>query len=370
MRIGIPKEVKDGEYRVGLTPAGARALTDDGHTVCVETLAGAACGLDDAGYTAAGAHVVATAADVYASDMVVKVKELQPTEFSLAQRGQILFCYQHLAPDPALLSAMLDREVTCIAYETVTAADGSLPLLMPMSAIAGCLSIQVGAWALQMANGGSGVLLTGVNGVAPGKVLIVGGGTVGSNAARIAVGIGADVTLVDGNFGRLRALEQLFGPRLKTRLSDASALRDLSRDADLIVGAVLLPGKLSPKLISREDVAAMRRGSVIVDVGIDQGGIVETSRPTSHSHPLYIEAGVVHYCVPNMPAAVARTATLALTQATLPYAQKIAGQGLRAALGADAELRCGLQTHAGQVTYRDLAADVGRPFVAPLEALA
>jgi len=370
MRIGVPKEIKNHEYRVGLTPAGAHVLAVAGHAVLVETRAGAAVGLDDAAYRAAGAQIVATAADAYAADLVIKVKELQAAEFPLTPPGQVLFCYQHLAPDAPLLAAMIERQVSCVAYETVSAADGSLPLLIPMSEIAGRLAIQVGAWALQMANGGSGVLLSGVPGVAPGKVVIVGGGSVGSNAARIAIGMGADVTLLDRDPVRLRTLEQIFGARLRTRFSEPLTLRALVRDADLVVGAVLLPGKLSPKLIHRDDVAAMRPGSVIVDVGIDQGGIAETSRPTSHTSPLFVESGVVHYCVPNMPSAVARTATLSLTQATLPYAVQLAAQGLRSALMDNAGLRNGLQVHAGRVTHRDLAADVNRPYVPAADALA
>ena len=370
MRIGVPKEIKNHEYRVGLTPAGAHVLAVAGHAVLVETRAGAAVGLDDAAYRAAGAQIVATAADAYAADLVIKVKELQAAEFPLTHPGQVLFCYQHLAPDPPLLAAMIERQVSCVAYETVGAADGSLPLLIPMSEIAGRLAMQVGAWALQMANGGSGVLLSGVPGVAPGKVVIIGGGTVGSNAARIAIGLGADVTLLDRDPARLRMLEQVFGAQLRTRFSEPLALRSLVRDADLVVGAVLLPGKLSPKLIHRDDVAAMRPGSVIVDVGIDQGGIAETSRPTSHSSPIFVESGVVHYCVPNMPSAVARTATLSLTQATLPYAVQLAAKGLRSALTDNEGLRSGLQVHAGHVTHRDLAADVNRPYVPAADALA
>lgn len=370
MRIGVPREIKNQEFRVGLTPAGVQALVAAGHDVMVETRAGAAVGFDDTAYRAAGARMVAAAQDAYAGDLVIKVKELQPAEFVLARPAQILFCYQHLAPDPPLLAALLDRKVSCIAYETVGAPDGSLPLLIPMSEIAGRLAIQVGAWALQMTNGGSGVLLAGVPGVAPGKVVIVGGGTVGTNAACIAVGLGADVTLLDRSPPRLRMLEQVFGARLQTRIAEPQAVSALVRDADLVVGAVLLPGKLSPKLITRADVAAMRPGSVIVDVGIDQGGIAETSRATSHTDPVYVDSGVIHYCVPNMPSAVARTATLSLTQATLPYVMAIATQGLRAVMAADAGLRDGLQLHAGQVTHRDLAADVKRPYVPALEALA
>ena len=370
MRIGVPKEIKNHEYRVGLSPAGAHVLAAAGHAVRIETRAGAAVGFDDAAYRAAGAQIVATATVAYAADLIIKVKELQPAEFELTHPGQILFCYQHLAPAPALLAAMLERNVSCIAYETVTAADGSLPLLVPMSEIAGRLATQVGAWALQMANGGSGILLSGVPGVAPGKVVIIGGGTVGANAAKIAIGMGADVMLLERSAERLRRLEEMFGARLKTRISNPDAIATLVRDADLVIGAVLLPGKLSPKLIHRADLEQMRPGSVIVDVGIDQGGIAETSHPTSHSDPLYVESGVVHYCVPNMPSAVARTATLALTQATLPYAVELAAQGLRAALAADAGLCGGLQVHTGRVTHRDLAADVGRPYVSAAEALA
>ena len=370
MLIGVPKEIKNHEYRVGLSPAGAHVLAAAGHEVRIETNAGTAVGLGDVAYRAAGAQIVATAAEAYAADLVIKVKELQPAEFALTHPGQILFCYQHLAPAPALLAAMLERNVSCVAYETVTAADGSLPLLVPMSEIAGRLAPQVGAWALQMANGGSGVLLAGLPGVTPGKVAIIGGGTVGANAARIATGMGADVTLLDRSAERLRQLESLFGARLKTCISNPHSIAALVRDTDLVIGAVLLPGKLSPKLICRADLEQMRPGSVIVDVGIDQGGIAETSRPTSHSNPLYVESGIVHYCVPNMPSAVARTATLALTQATLPYAVELAAQGLRAALATDAGLHNGLQLHAGHVTHRDLAADVGRTYVPVTEALA
>jgi alanine dehydrogenase len=369
MKIGVPKETKDHEFRVGLSPAGAHVLASHGHDVAVQSGAGAAIGFDDTTYVEAGARIVANGQEAYAADMVIKVKEPQAAEYDLTHAGQILFCYQHFAPAPDLLAAMLARKVTCIAYETVTAADGSFPLLIPMSEIAGRLAVQVGAWALQMANGGNGILLSGVAGVPPAKVVIIGGGTVGTNAARIALGFGADVTLLDESPERLRTLEAVYGAHLKTCYSEPQALRALLRDADLVIGAVLLPGKLSPKLITREDVAAMRNGSVIVDVGIDQGGIAETSHPTTHSDPIFIESGVVHYCVPNMPAAVSRTATLALTHATLPYATELANQGLNAALTSDAGLRGGLEVHAGCVTHPALAADVGRDYVPALEAL-
>jgi len=370
MLIGVPREIKDQEYRVGATPAGVHLLVAAGHAVRVETGAGSTIGFHDDAYASAGAEVVKTAQAVYASELVIKVKELQPAEYALTHAGQLLFCYQHLAPDPPLLKAMLDSKVSCIAYETVTAADGSLPLLAPMSEIAGRLSVQAAAWGLHMANGGSGVLLSGVPGVAPGKVVIIGGGCVGTNAARVAVGIGADVTVLEQSSARLHLLESVFGARLKTVYCEPQATQTLVRDADVVIGAVLVPGKLSPKLIQRADVAAMRRGSVLVDVGIDQGGISTTSRPTSHSNPFYVDAGVVHYCVPNIPSAVARTATLALTHATLPYAVELASQGLRVALAANEGLRNGLQVHAGQVTLPHLAADVKRPYVSAMDALA
>lgn len=369
MLIGVPKEIKDHEYRVGLTPDGARALCHAGHEVQVEASAGARVGFPDEAYRAAGAKIVTSAADVYRAELVIKVKELQRTEFGLAHRGQILFCYHHFAPDPELLDAMLAAKAACVAYETVTAPDGSLPLLVPMSQIAGRLAPQVGAWALQMANGGSGVLLAGVPGVAPARVTVIGGGTVGESAVRIALGMGADVTLATRSAARLGRLEEIFGTRLKTAISSPQSIASLVAEADMVVGAVLVPGQLAPRLIAREDLKRMRRGSVIVDVAIDQGGICETSRPTSHTNPLYVEEGIVHYCVPNMPSAVARTATLALTQATLPYAVELADKGLRRAVSENAVLREGLQTFAGKVTHAGLARDTKRPFTDPLEAL-
>ena len=370
MHIGVPKEIKNHEYRVGLSPAGARALVAAGHRVCVQAGAGAKVGFPDEHYRTAGAEIVTAPQSVYAAEMVIKVKELQTTEFPLTHAGQILFCYHHLAPDPTLLTAMIDARVSCVAYETVTGADGSLPLLVPMSQIAGRLAPQVGAWSLQMANGGSGVLLGGVPGVAPAKVVIIGGGTVGSGSARVAIGMGADVMLLDRSAASLSRLEEVFGARLKTAISSEQTVAPLVRDADLVIGAVLLPGKRSPKLIRRADLKHMRPGSVIVDVDIDQGGICETSRPTSHSDPIYAEDDVIHYCVPNMPSAVARTATLALTQATLPYALDLANKGLRGAVTSDPALRAGLQVHMGLVTHAGLAQDTGRRFVDPLQAVA
>lgn len=369
MLIGVPKEIKDHEYRVGLTPDGAAQLVKAGHTVRVEARAGARVGFGDEDYRAAGAQVVASATEVYGCDMVIKVKELQRVEFRLARPGQNLFCYHHFAPDPELLDAMLAAKAACVAYETVTAPDGSLPLLVPMSQIAGRLAPQVGAWALQMANGGSGVLLGGVPGVAPAKVAVIGGGTVGASAVRIALGMGADVTLLDRSAARPGRFEEVFGARLKTAISNPQSVARFVAESDLVIGAVLIPGKLAPRMISRGDLKRMRPGSVIVDVAIDQGGVCETSRPTSHSNPIYIEEGIVHYCVTNMPSAVARTATLALTQATLPYALEIANKGLKRAVTENAGLRDGLQTHGGRVTHAGLAHDAGRAFVDPLEAV-
>lgn len=370
MLIGVPREIKDHEYRVGVTPAGVRALTDAGHEVRVETRAGERIGFSDELYLAAGAGIVGTASEAYACPLIVKVKEPQPGEIPLLREGQVLFTYLHLAADPALTGRLLESEIVAIAYETVTDAAGTLPLLTPMSEVAGRIAIQAGATALQLSNGGRGVLLGGVPGVAPGKVLILGAGTVGTHAARMALGLGAAVTLMDISLLRLRHLDEVSGGRLKTRYSEAHAIEELVREADLIVGAVLLPGKRAPKLISRALVQSMKPGSVLVDVAIDQGGCAETSRPTTHSSPTYIEEGVVHYCVANMPAACARTATQALTNATLPYVLALAGKGWKEALKADAGLRKGLNLHLGQVTHAGLAADLGYPWLAPETALA
>ena len=369
MLIGVPKEIKNHEYRVGLTPAGAHTLVAHGHQVLVETQAGARVGLADADYESAGARVAPSHRQIWDADMVVKVKELQPPEYGLQRRGQILFAYLHLAPEPTLLETLLSSGTIGIAYETVTDDAGGLPLLAPMSRIAGKLSIQFGAWALQMANGGSGVLLGGVPGVPPAKVVVIGAGASGQNAVRIAVGMGADVTVLDVNSDALAYLEESYDGRVKTCYSHALAIAEHVAAADLVIGATLTPGKLAPRLITRELLRRMRPGSVFVDISIDQGGISETSRPTSHSAPIYVEEGVIHYCVPNMPSAVARTATLALTQATLPYVVKLADRGL-AALAKDTGLRGGLQICAGQVTHAGLAQDVKRPYMPPEQALA
>jgi alanine dehydrogenase len=352
-----------------VTPAGAHALVQHGHEVLVETRAGAGVGFQDSEYQAAGARIAPSHREVWEAEMVVKVKELQEPEYRLSRRGQILFAYLHLAPDPALMEALLSSGTVGIAYETVTDAGGGLPLLAPMSRIAGKLSIQFGAWALQMANGGSGVLLGGVPGVAPARVVVIGAGAAGQNAVRVAVGMGADVTVFDLNNAALAHLEEVHDGRVRTCYSEPLTLAEYVARADLVIGATLTPGKLAPKLITRALLRQMRRGSAFVDISIDQGGIAETSRPTSHSDPLYVAEGVLHYCVPNMPSAVARTATLALTQATIPYVLKLADRGWKATLAEDAGLRNGLQICAGHVTHAGLAQDVGRPYV-PFEQAA
>lgn len=366
MIVGVLKEAKDQEYRVGLTPDGARALRAAGHAVLLERGAGARIGLSDAAFEAAGATVVADAAAVWeGAALVIKVKELQPPEYAQVRAGQILFCYQHLAPEPGLLDAVLERGASCIAYETVADASGGLPLLAPMSRIAGRLAPQVGAWALQTNNGGSGVLLGGLPGdgdVPPARVVVAGAGAVGANAAQAAMGMGAAVTVFARGRTRLALIEQRCRDNVTTRIYEPRAFEDAVCNADLVIGAVLIPGRLSPKLISRETLRHMRPGSVIVEVGIDQGGISETARPTSHSDPLYVEEGIVHYCVPNMPSAVARSATLALTHATLPYVLSLAGRGLDRALRQDPGLLQGLQVHAGHITHHGLAEDLGRPW--------
>ena len=363
MLIGVPKESKDHEFRVGVTPAGARALVAAGHEVHVQADAGAVIGFDDASYAAAGARIVPDAAAVYVCPLVVKVKEPQPSEVALLHSGQVLFCYFHLAASIELTRALIEKQILAVAYETVTDASGGLPLLIPMSEIAGRIAAHVGANYLHMAAGGAGILLGGVPGVAPGKVLVIGAGTVGTQAAKMALGLGADVTILDVNLQRLRYLDDVFGPRLKTRYSDPHAIAELIRDTDLLVSSISIPGKRAPKLVTRDMVKSMKRGAVLVDVAIDQGGSTETSRPTTHTSPTYIEEGVVHYCVTNMPAACARTATDALTQATLPLLQILA-RDPQAALRDHSGLRNGIQLYRGQVTHPGLAEDLGLSFTA------
>lgn len=363
MIIAVPREIKTREYRVGMTPAGARTLLEDGHRVLVETGAGVGSGFDDAAYRAAGAEVLSSAAEVYASgELVVKVKEPLPGEFDRLQPGQILFTYLHLAPAPELTRALLQRQVTGIAYETVERDDGTLPLLHPMSEIAGRMAVQVGAHYLQKENGGKGVLLAGAPGVRAGRVVILGAGTVGSNAVRIAVGMGADVTVLDIDPARLTFLDDHYGNRIQTVMSNSQNIEEEVRSADLLIGAVLLAGARSPMLVSRETVASMTAGSVIVDVAVDQGGCVATTRVTTHDNPVYAVDGVIHYGVANMPGAVSRTSTFALTNSTLSYVRKIAGQGLAAAATADLPLRRGISTHAGRLTSEPVARALGLPF--------
>lgn len=361
MIIGIPKEVKVHEYRVGATPEMVRVLVENKHHVSVQTKAGAQIGFSDEDYRLAGAQIVDSAREVYKSEMILKVKEPQETEFSLMHEGQILFCYLHLAPDPVQTKHLLDKKVIAIAYETVTDRYGRLPLLIPMSEIAGRISIQVGATSLQMNHGGKGLLLGGVPGVAPAKVVIIGGGIVGTEAARMAMGFGADVTILDKDLNRLRQLDHLFGSLLRTTYSTPSSIEEVVTRSDLVIGAVLIPGKTAPKLVTRGMVKRMSPGSVIVDVAIDQGGCTETSRPTTHADPTYVVDGVVHYCVTNMPGACARTSTLALTHATMDYVLAIANKGYVKALQDDLGFRQGLNIFKGHVTNESVAHDLGYP---------
>jgi alanine dehydrogenase len=366
MRIGVPKEIKVHEYRVGLVPAGVRELTAAGHQVLIESGAGSGIGVDDAQYRAAGAAIAANAAEVFQqADMVVKVKEPQARECEMLRSGQVLFTYLHLAADPAQAQGIMKSGATAIAYETVTAPNGSLPLLTPMSEVAGRMSIQVGAASLQKANGGFGVLLGGVPGVAPAKVVILGGGVSGTHAAEMAVGMRADVTVVDRSVNRLRELSALFGSTLRTTYSTTETIEHLVRDADLVVGAVLVAGAAAPRLVTRAMVKTMKPGAVLVDISIDQGGCFETSRPTTHADPTFIVDGVIHYCVANMPGAVPRTSTFALTNATLPYVRALADLGWQAALRKDAGLAAGLNVYAGHITHEVVARALGlsaRPY--------
>lgn len=361
MRIGIPKEVKNHEYRVGITPQTARSLIDAGHEVLVEKSAGVASGFSDEAYSKIGAKIVN---DVFDADMIIKVKEPQKNEIDKFHKGQILFCYLHLAPDPEQTKGLLEKEVVGIAYETVTDKFGHLPLLVPMSEIAGRISIQAGANYLQINNGGKGRLLGGVPGVLPANVVIIGGGVVGTEAARMALGLGANVTILDRSLERLRTLDALYNP-LRTLFSSPSNIEEIIPSADLVIGAVLIPGKMAPKVITRELIKKMDKGSVFVDVAIDQGGSSETSRPTTHDNPVYVEDGVTHYCVTNMPGACARTATQALTQATIPYALMIANLGWKEALKNSPGLRDGLNVCMGQVTHPHVATDLDYLYVPP-----
>jgi len=360
MRIGVPKEIKNHEYRVGLTPASVREYVAHGHQVVVQCGAGTAIGMHDADYAAAGARLLPQAADVFAeAEMIVKVKEPQPAECEMLREGQLLYTYLHLAPDPEQTAALVRSGAVCVAYETITGAGGGLPLLAPMSEVAGRMAIQAAACHLEKSHGGRGVLLGGVPGVPAGHVVIIGAGVVGTNALQMALGLGARVSVLDKNIDRLRQLDLVFGNRISTLISTAAAIEDTVRDADAVIGGVLVPGAAAPKLVSRALVAAMRAGSVVVDVAIDQGGCFETSHATTHADPTYVVDGVVHYCVANMPGAVARTSTLALNNATLPLGLALAGKGWRQAMKDDAHLRAGLNVAHGHVTCLPVAHDLG-----------
>jgi alanine dehydrogenase len=364
MRIGVPKEVKVHEYRVGLTPASVREVVTHGHEVLVETAAAERIGVTDNDYRKAGAEIANSADEVFAgAELIVKVKEPQAGERKLLREGQALFTYLHLAPDPQQAEDLMRSGVTAIAYETVTSAHGGLPLLAPMSEVAGRMAIQAGAHCLEMEQGGRGMLLGGAAGVAPTNVLVIGGGVAGVNAVRMAIGLEALVTCIDINIERLYALDQRFGASLNTIFSTRQAIEDYVLAADLVIGTVLVPGAAAPKLISEELVKNMKRGSVIVDVSIDQGGCAETSHPTTHAQPSYVKHGVVHYCVTNMPGAVARTSTFALNNATLPFVLALADKGIAAALRSDPHLLAGLNVYKGQITHAAVAAALGLKYV-------
>ncbi|HBS50003.1 MAG TPA: alanine dehydrogenase [Rhodobacteraceae bacterium] len=366
MKIGCPREIKPQEFRVGMTPNAAREAVAHGHEVLIETGAGVGSGFEDADYVEAGATILATAEEIFATaDMIVKVKEPQAGERKMLREGQVLFTYLHLAPDPDQTRDLLDSGCTAIAYETVTDDRGGLPLLAPMSEVAGRLAPQVGAWTLQKANGGRGVLMGGVPGVGPARVLVIGGGVVGTHAARIAAGMGADVTVLDRSLPRMRYLDDVFGGLFKTGFSSAGYTAELVEQADMVIGAVLIPGAAAPKLVSRDQLATMKPGAALVDVAIDQGGCFETSRPTTHQDPIYDVDGIMHYCVANMPGAVARTSTIALGNATMPFMLDLANKGWRKACQDDPHLLDGLNVHAGQLTYYAVGRALGIDVVSP-----
>jgi len=362
MRVGVPKEIKKSEYRVGLTPASVAELTRAGHEVVVETGAGAGIDYQDADYTAVGARILPDAAAVFAAaEMIVKVKEPQPGETAMLREDQVLFTYLHLAADRVQTEGLMRSGATAIAYETVTSDDGSLPLLKPMSEVAGRMSVQCGAHYLEKEQGGRGVLLGGVPGVPPAKVAILGGGVAGVNAAQMAIGLRADVTIYDISNRRLAELDMAFGNQIKTAFASSTAIAEAVREAHLVIGAVLVPGAAAPKLVTREMIATMKRGSVVVDIAIDQGGCFETSRPTTHQDPVFEVDGVIHYCVANMPGAVARTSTIALNNATLPFVLKLANHGAEAAMAADRHLARGLNVAGGKIRHEAVAEALGLP---------
>jgi alanine dehydrogenase len=370
MKIGCPTEIKPQEFRVGMTPDAAREAVAHGHEVIIQAGAGNGAGFSDADYRAAGAAVLDTAEEIFASaDMIVKVKEPQAAERKMLREGQLLFTYLHLAPDPEQTKDLLASGCTAIAYETVTDAHGGLPLLAPMSEVAGRLAPQVGAWTLQKANGGRGVLMGGVPGVAPARGVVIGGGVVGTHAAKIAAGMGADVTVLDRSLPRLKYLDDVFGGTFKNQYSTAGATAELVREADMVIGAVLIPGAEAPKLVSRAQLSEMKPGAALVDVAIDQGGCFETSRATTHADPIYEVDGIMHYCVANMPGAVARTSTQALGNATLPFLLNLADKGWKQACEEDPHLLNGLNVHAGQLTYYAVGKALGIDVVSPSLAL-
>ena len=370
MLIGVPKEIKPYENRVGLTPSSVREAISHGHQVIVETNAGHAIAFEDDIYVTAGAKIASSAAEVFEkADMIVKVKEPQPTEIPMLRDGQVLFTYLHLAPDPEQTQGLLDSGVTAVAYETVTDRYGQLPLLAPMSEVAGRMAVQAGATCLEIAHGGRGVLIGGVPGVVPGKVVVIGGGVVGSNAVFVATGMGGHVTVIDRDLHRLSEIDAQYKSLITTRFSNRTIIEEEVAGADLVIGAVLVPGAEAPRLVTEEMVKGMKRGSVIVDVAIDQGGCCETSRPTTHDEPTYILHDVVHYCVANMPGAVARTSTIALNNATLPFVLKLADHGAKDAMAADPHLLHGLNVHRGKLTYEAVAVDQERPYTPAAEAL-
>lgn len=360
MIIGLPKEIKDNEYRVGLTPAGVKTLSDYGHTVLVETRAGAGSGITDDEFRTAAGQIVTSADEVWQrAELVVKVKEPVGPEYERMRAGQLLFTYLHLAPDLKLTQVLLERKVTGVAYETITNEEGHLPLLTPMSEVAGRMAVQVGAHYLQKPEGGRGVLMGGVPGVLPAKVAIIGGGVVGINSIKMAVGLGANVTVLDRNLERLRYLDDIFGAKIKTLMSNPYTVQEAIANADLVIGAVLIPGAAAPHLVTRSMLSTMHKGAVIVDVAVDQGGCIETTKPTTHSNPTFYVDDVLHYCVANMPGAVPRTSTFALTNATLPFALKLANKGFKDAIKADKHLKAGVNTYAGHITYDAVAESQG-----------
>jgi len=371
MRIGIPKEIKVHEYRVGLVPASVRELIHNGHEIVVETNAGAGVGFEDSDYAAIGAEILPTAAEVFkTAEMIIKVKEPQASEISMLRPDQILFTYLHLAAEPDQTQGLVDSGCIAIAYETVTDDRGGLPLLAPMSEVAGRMSIQVGALCLEKEKGGMGILLGGVPGVPVAKVVVLGGGVVGTNAARMAMGLEASVTVIDKSLPRLNELDMQFGPTLNTIYATMESVEQYVIGADLVIGAVLIPGAAAPRLVTKDMIKQMQKGSVVVDVAIDQGGCFETSKPTTHAEPTYIVDDVVHYCVTNMPGAVARTSARALNNATLPFVLNLANKGYVQALNDDPHLMAGLNIHKGHVTYEAVARDLGLEFVPPAEAIA